>query len=138
MDNSFDENDSIDLASVVAEFPHNDDHPNDQIPVKKLSTVFDGMVKPDEGNMKVYLRVRPFKGKEEGTIIIESDNSIVTNAPESSKRAQYTKTESRHYVSIASFVFFHRVPFLKSNIFCYNIADLYESVWRWFNSRRSL
>lgn len=99
MDCSFDENDSIDLASVVAEFPHGDDHPNEQIPIKKLSTVFDGMVKADDGNnMKVYLRVRPFKGKEEGTITIESENSIITNAPEQSKRAQYTKTESRHYV----------------------------------------
>ena len=51
------------------------------------------------GGMKVYLRVRPIKSKEEGTITVESDTSIVTNAPESSKRAQYTKTEARHYVS---------------------------------------
>ena len=98
MDSSFDENDSIDLASVVAEFPNGDDHPNEHIPIKKLSTVFDGMVKPDENGMKVYLRVRPIKGKEESTITVESDNCIVTNAPESSKRAVYTKTESRHYV----------------------------------------
>jgi hypothetical protein len=29
------------------------------------------------------------------------DHTIVTNAPESSKRAQYTKQEERKYVSIA-------------------------------------
>jgi hypothetical protein len=65
-----------------------------------LSTVFDGMVKPDENNMKVYLRVRPIKSKEDTTIDIESDTTIISHAPESSKRAQYTKTEARHYVSI--------------------------------------
>ena len=95
LDNSFDENDSIDLASVVAEFPLGDDHPDEDIKIKRLGGAFDEV----NTNMKVYLRVRPFKGKEEGTIKIESDTSIVTVAPEQSKRAQYTKTESRNYVS---------------------------------------
>eukprot|EP01032_Pedospumella_encystans_P020693 gene20693-23504_t len=94
LDNSFDENDSIDLASVVAEFPNGDDHPEEDIKIKQLANAFD-MVNT---NMKVYLRVRPFKGKEEGTIKIESETSILTVAPEQSKRAQYTKTESRNYV----------------------------------------
>ena len=97
MDNSFDENDSIDLASVVAELREGDDGNRNAPPKKNLSDVFDGCMA--NGGMKVYLRVRPIKSKEEGTITVESDTSIVTNAPESSKRAQYTKTEARHYVS---------------------------------------
>lgn len=110
MDNSFDENDTIDLTSVIAEFPLGDEYPNQNIPIKKLSSVFDNMISKqnsniDEtinsnGSMKVFLRVRPIKNKDSiSTVTIESDNSIITNAPESSKRAQYTKTESRHYVS---------------------------------------
>jgi len=81
----------------------------ESFPIKKLSDVFDNCAKSmSEGNMKVYLRVRPSSsskqsvgagGVESGsTINIESDTSIVTNAPESSKRAQYTKMEERHYV----------------------------------------
>lgn len=100
LDNSFDENDSIDLASVVAEFPLGDDHPDEDIKMKRLAGAFDEV----NTNMKVYLRVRPFKGKEEGTIKIESDTSIVTVAPEQSKRAQYTKTESRNYVGFRPFL----------------------------------
>jgi len=96
MDNSFDENDSIDLASVVAELREGDDGNRNAPPKKNLSDVFDGCMA--NGGMKVYLRVRPIKSKEEGTITVESDTSIVTNAPESSKRAQYTKTEARHYI----------------------------------------
>lgn len=95
-DVSFDENESIDLTSVIAEFPNGDDHPGERIPVKKLSTAFEGCIKPDD-HMKVYLRVRPTKSKDDGTVIIKSDTEITTNAPESSKRAQYTKTDSRHY-----------------------------------------
>ena len=109
MDNSFDENDTIDLTSVIAEFPLGDEYPNQNIPIKKLSSVFDNMISKQNSNidenisnssMKVFLRVRPIKSKDLiSTVTIESDNSIITNAPESSKRAQYTKTESRHYVS---------------------------------------
>lgn len=95
---SFDGRDSIDLTSVIAEFPFNDDHPQ-SIPVKKLCDSFDNCVpKPnEETGMKVYLRVRPTKG--DSTITVDSDCSIITTAPDSSKRALYTKMESRHYVS---------------------------------------
>lgn len=75
-------------------------------PIKKLSEVFDTCAKA-EGNMKVYLRVRPTAtgrapaaAAAESTITVESDTSIMTNAPDSSKRAQYTKTEERHYVRV--------------------------------------
>jgi hypothetical protein len=98
MDNSFDENDSLDLAGVVAELRDSSDGSQNAVPKKNLSDVFDGCMAIN-GGMKVYLRVRPIKAKEESTVVVESDTSIVTNAPESSKRAQYTKTEARHYVS---------------------------------------
>lgn len=100
-DRSFDGQESIDLTSVIAEFPNGDDHPGKLIPIKKLSEVFDSCVKGGDNSMKVFLRVRPAQKKEETTITIESDFSIVTNAPEGSKRAMYTKTESRNYVSIS-------------------------------------
>lgn len=98
MDNSFDEHDSLDLASVVAELRESDDGSRNAPPKKNLSEMFDGCMMAN-GGMKVYLRVRPIKSKEESTVVVESDTTIVTNAPESSKRAQYTKTEARHYVS---------------------------------------
>lgn len=93
------ESDSVDLGSVIAEFPNNDDNPT-QVPVKKLSEIFDTCVNKaceGENGMKVYLRVRP-TNKPESTIVVESETSIVTNAPDTSKRALYTKTESRNYV----------------------------------------
>jgi hypothetical protein len=96
---SFEGKESID--SVIAEFPNNDDNPH-KIPVKKLSQVFDSCVpkvENDDGGMKVFLRIRPIASTSESTIVVESENSILTNAPETSKRALYTKTESRHYVS---------------------------------------
>ena len=98
MDDSFENSrDSIDLTSVIAEFPFNDDHPQ-SIPVKKLNDTFDNCItKGEETGMKVYLRVRPTKG--ETTIVVDSNTSIVTTAPDVSKRALYTKMESRHYVS---------------------------------------
>lgn len=71
--------------------------------VKKLSDVFDNCAKSlSEGGMKVYLRVRPSSSKAPlgSTVTIDSETTIVTNAPETSKRAQYTKTEERHYVSL--------------------------------------
>ena len=136
LDNSFDENDSADFATVVAEFPNGDDHPNEHIPIKKLSTVFDGMVKPDENNMKVYLRVRPFKSKEESTITIESDTTIISHAPESSKRAQYTKTESRHYVRFPSIPLLILSVFYIVFIIIVNSIDFYSRIWRKFSARR--
>ena len=107
LDASFDEySENIDLNSVIATFPEGDDHPND-VPIKKLSTVFEscmqdatesGKVIDTSDGMKVFLRIRPSDTNMTGTIRVESDNSIITTAPETSKRAQYTKTEERHYV----------------------------------------
>ena len=101
-----DENDMMgDMMGAAGDY--NDDATMDvaestSFPIKKLSEVFDTCAKA-EGNMKVYLRVRPAASKAAGegvsTITVESDTSIVTNAPDSSKRAQYTKMEERHYVS---------------------------------------
>ncbi len=111
---SYDGGSSIDLTSVIGEFPNNDDYPH-QIPVKKLCETFESCASDlnstagsstGEGGMKVYLRIRPTKSGET-TITVENECSIITNAPDSSKRAVYTKLESRHYVSsIASFAFF--------------------------------
>lgn len=108
LDASFDEySENIDLNSVIATFPEGDEHPND-VPVKKLSTVFESCLQQDaiesgkaidaSDGMKVFLRIRPSDTNLTGTIRVESENSIVTTAPETSKRAQYTKTEERHYV----------------------------------------
>ena len=75
-----------------------------KFPIKQLNSVFDSCAsvdKPENDQMRVFLRVRPSSGKNtDSTITVESDTSIVTNAPENSKRAQYTKMEERHYVSI--------------------------------------
>ncbi len=119
LDSSFEGRDSIDLTSVIAEFPFNDDHPQ-SIPVKKLCDTFDSCAAKinEESGMKVYLRVRPTKGSD-STITVDSDCSIVTTAPDSSKRALYTKMESRHYVS--NFIVIEIITF-PSNIFtiiCY-------------------
>ncbi len=100
------------IAEVIEEFPNNDDFPH-QIPVKKLIETFESCAASNlnstsgsttsttsaESGMKVYLRVRPTKSPE-STIMVENEYSIVTTAPDSSKRALYTKTESRHYVSL--------------------------------------
>lgn len=107
LENSFNEEDRVELDSVIAEFPHGDDNPSERIPVKKLCEMFDTIARSEPtastGNgLKVYLRVRPIPDKIENTISIESDTMITTNAPESSKRAQYTKKEERNYS-------FHRV-----------------------------
>jgi hypothetical protein len=122
--------DGSSIAEIIAEFPDGDEMPGQMIPVKKLSDAFDSCAK-GEGNMKVYLRIRPISNKSnyESTITVESgkrnsartghvmtlfclltlillplshtttEQIIVTNAPESSKRAQYTKLEERKYVS---------------------------------------
>ena len=64
------------MASVVAEFPENDDHPGERIPIKKLSDEFDTVAKSDKDSMKVYLRVRPISDKHESTVKIDSDTDI--------------------------------------------------------------
>jgi hypothetical protein len=117
LDNSFDEQtQNLDINSVIAEFPNGDDQPGCNIPIKKLSVEFDNFANPiilktnlnddvtnnlsleKETNMKVFIRIRPTdKTSDTNTITVLSDTTIVTNAPESSKRAQYTKMEERHY-----------------------------------------
>lgn len=97
LDSSFEGRDSVDLTSVIAEFPNNDDFPGKMLPKKKLSQEFEGCIKSDEF-MKVFLRIRPISSKSESTILAESDTSILTTAPESSRRAQYTKLEYRNYI----------------------------------------
>ena len=98
MDNSFDENQPIDINSVIAEFSNGDDQLGKNGLVKKLSEAFDGCIKTgNDEYMKVFLRVRPIS-KGESTIVVDSDFSILTNAPETSRRALYTKTEARNYV----------------------------------------
>lgn len=97
LDRSFDDNE---VADVVAEFPENDDMPGEQIPIKKLSDEFDlaASGSKSDDSMKVYLRVRPIGSIGDSTVKIDSDTAISTSAPESSKRALYTKTEERRYV----------------------------------------
>jgi hypothetical protein len=91
-----------DIASIVAEFPEGDEEPK-KFPIKKLQMSFDDLAKPpipeNSNAMRVSVRVRPLEKGKEGTIRITSDSEIVTTAPEASRRAQYTKTEERHYVS---------------------------------------
>ena len=108
LDHSFDASANLDLvpginhADGMQESQLEGMEPGVKFPIKKLSEVFDACMssKADQETMKVYLRVRPSSaGKGTSTIDVESDTSIVTQAPESSKRAQYTKMERRHYVS---------------------------------------
>jgi hypothetical protein len=102
LDHSFDEKDPVDVNSVIADIPNIYDDDDETIRGKKLSEAFDGCVPKGEDYMRVLLRVRPISSKSESTIVVESHNSILTNAPESSRRAQYTKTEARNYVSLVA------------------------------------
>eukprot|EP01039_Chlorochromonas_danica_P001818 gene1820-1987_t len=103
LDNSFGDGDSlVDLNSVLSSsISTTDYHRKDSLvcnPVKKLSDTFEGCVK-DDNSLKVYLRVRPTGNhKQESTITVDSETTIVTHAPDTSKRALYTKMESRHYM----------------------------------------
>ena len=85
-DQSFDE--YADVSHVMAEFSEADARES-LLPVRKLKDSFDEAA----GQLKVYLRVRPSSTKTESTVNIVSDTSIITTAPETSKRAAYTKTE---------------------------------------------
>jgi hypothetical protein len=107
-DNSFEAAAGTDLTSNLLDADDNgeeqeqdQEQSNIKFPIKKLSEVFDSCVAAkvaDDNNMKVYLRVRPSSaGKGTSTIEVENDTSIITSAPESSKRAQYTKLERRQY-----------------------------------------
>jgi len=90
------------LNSVIADL-HDDTqgYLHQDLQAKKLSEVFDGCLKASidsPTNMKVYLRVRAVQNTSaSSTIVVNGPTTIVTTAPESSKRAQYTKTEERHY-----------------------------------------
>ena len=106
VDSSFEAAAGTDLAQEIITSQNECDENTGEaskFPIKKLSEVFDACLAAktaDDTSMKVYLRVRPSSaGKGTSTIEVESDTSIVTAAPESSKRAQYTKLERRHYVS---------------------------------------
>ena len=100
MDISFDEGEVVDFNTISSV----EDYQVKGMQVnKKLSLVFES-VKDDE-HMKVYLRVRPTLNKSESTIVVDSDHSVVTSAPDSSKRAQYTKMETRHYVSFWTIIY---------------------------------
>jgi hypothetical protein len=123
MDTSF-EADSGDLADALDQGTDGLTDTTGTFPVKKLSEVFDGLVATKvEECMKVYLRVRPSSAKlGSDTIEVESDTSIVTSAPESSKRAQYTKMERRHYA-------FTRVfgpDSTQDDIFIHTVRPLFE------------
>lgn len=130
IENSFDnENNTCDLAAVIAEFPE-DDAPGMNIPVKKLSDMFDSVVNKniivpssseDICNMQVSIRIRPISNGI-STIKIESDTSITTIAPESSKRAQYTKTEERHY----NFTHIYGPTSRQTDVFNKTVAPLVE------------
>jgi hypothetical protein len=109
LDNSFDHAPSADSSHEKTHTEATVDNSENQevsikFPIKKLSEVFDACMNTAQAQetMKVYLRVRPSSaGKGTSTIEIDSDTSIVTQAPESSKRAQYTKMERRQYVRVA-------------------------------------
>ena len=69
--------DGSSIGDVIAEFPDGDEMPGQMIPVKKLSDAFDSCAK-GEGNMKVFLRIRPMPSKctTGSTIVVESGNII--------------------------------------------------------------
>ena len=102
---------------VESEVPPVEEFLESKSPIKEKQEVKEE-IKEGPTYMKVYLRVRPIKDsstkaithththtkepKEEekaraSTITVQSDTSIVTQAPALSKRAQYTKLEERNY-----------------------------------------
>jgi hypothetical protein len=65
---------------------------------KSLSSTFESCIKgEDAGGMRVFLRVRPTINQS--TAVIDDARLITITAPESSKRAQYSRVESKQYVS---------------------------------------
>lgn len=94
-DYSFDEDDVVDVNSVM--MSEVDDCAGNGA-IRKLSGAFASCTKT-ESHMRVFLRIRPISTPTESTIVVENDTTIITSAPESSKRAQYTKMEERTYVS---------------------------------------
>ena len=101
LNNSFSDEESLaDMNAVMVDISYMQDDCN---PIKKLSDTFEGCVK-DDSSLKVYLRVRPVPNKQETTITVDSDTTIVTHAPDNSKRAAYTKLETRHYVRVILYI----------------------------------
>ena len=122
-DSSFDGTEQIDFNSIIAEFPDAEDLQGHKVPVKKLSQMFDSCAKEPTG-MRVYLRVRGISEKLESTISVESMTTIVTSAPESSKRAQYSKKEERHY----SFCHVFAPTSQQADVFEISVAPLLDKV----------
>jgi hypothetical protein len=103
LDTSFDQNEE--LSQVIIAFPPEEDEVSvSSNPVKKLEGSFDTIAKIEGtvSQLRVFLRVRPISERQESTISVDTETSIVTSAPEISNRAKYTKTEERSYT-------FHRV-----------------------------
>lgn len=65
------------IADTIAEFTDGEGIPEQLVPVKKLSDAFDSCAK-GEGQMKVYLRIRPISAKcmSESTITVDSGRSV--------------------------------------------------------------
>lgn len=65
--------DGFNTADINIDFTDGDEIEEETTTVKKLSDAFDNCAK-GEGNMKVYLRIRPMPSKctSESTIIVES------------------------------------------------------------------
>ena len=119
MDASFCGDDMMDFSNALGGASGLDDmqdEDQDEHLVKKLVNSFDEeaaiaasiptkISNDNQTGMKVYLRVRPNSSKTETTMRVTSSNSIVTMAPDTSKRAQYTKLEERHYVILINIKF---------------------------------
>lgn len=67
------------IADTIAEFTDGEGIPEQLVPVKKLSDAFDSCAK-GEGQMKVYLRIRPISAKcmSESTITVDSGRSSLS------------------------------------------------------------
>ena len=65
------------IADTIAEFTDGEGISDQLVPVKKLSDAFDSCAK-SEGQMKVYLRIRPISAKcmSESTITVDSGTSL--------------------------------------------------------------
>jgi hypothetical protein len=109
LETSFDGSDGLDASSVLADelygLSAKDVDYQTQQHIKKLSEAFEGCVRNDSSQMKVFLRIRPMqttgsnRSEQASTIQVNNATTITTVAPDNSKRAQYTKLEERNYVS---------------------------------------
>jgi hypothetical protein len=112
LNNSFDSIEDAESESVLSALqPHQFssasavDEAHIQAHIKKLSDAFEGCIRQPqpESQMKVFLRIRPIltgsSAPVNSTIRATGNTTITTTAPDTSKRAQYTKTEERNYVS---------------------------------------